>query len=628
MAAVSKIQSNITATRYSEELSPNVPDPSAVWKLVEPNSFSDFGAQTTLVARTPITDGRQRKKGVIVDLEASGGFNTDVTLTNLQDLGQGFFFADLRRKGEGVISSIDGATEKIELDHAMNMFVGSLILVANADTASNNGLKRITAVNSVFATGTYTLSANVANNDTVTIGTTVYTFKTTLTGAANEILIGGTASISIDNLIAAINAAAGEGTLYGTDTAAHTLVSAAAGAGDTMTVTALLDGPSGNSIATTEVGANSSFGAGTLTGGDADVTVAEDLTTETPTGTATVVVVGFQFASADATITATGGNFPVLGATAKNLTQLCLIPGEYLFLGGDAAATTFATAADAGFARVRSITATAITFDKTAAAFVTDAGTGKTIQVFLGRVLKNETGTNIVTRTYQIERTLGASNDTNPTELQAEYLEEAYANELAIVAAPAAKLLADMSFVASHYSTVSSGTALKAGTRPDLVDSDALNTANDITRIKLASVVDGNAVPTALFAFATDLTITINNGVTPDKALGVLGANGVSIGDFAVSGSIDAYFADVASVEAVQQNSDITIEVHYVKANAGITMDLPLIALGDARLTVEKDKSIKIPLSMEAATAAAIDPDLNHTALFIFWDYLPDVADA
>lgn len=630
MVAVSKIQSNVTGLRYSEETSPGVADPSAVWKQLEPNSYSDFGGSTTLVARTPITDGRQRKKGVIVDLEAGGGFNTDVTLTNLQDIGQGFFFANLRRKGEGVVSAVDGATETYDLDHATGFFVGSLVFAAGHDTAANDGLKRVTAVTSVQADGTYTLAGNVSNNDTVTIGTTVYTYKTVLTGAAYEVLIGGSASVTLDNLIAAINAAAGEGTLYGTGTDAHTLVTAAAGTGDTMDVTAILDGPGGNSIATTEAGANSSWGTATLTGGDASVTVAENLTTETPTGTATLVVVGFQFADGDAGIlNAGGGSLPQLTATAKDLTEFGVIPGEYLFLGGDAAAFVFDTAANSGFARVRAVAAGAITFDKTAATYVTEAAqAGETIRVFFGRVLKNEVGTLIRTRTYQLERTLGAPDDAEPTEVQAEYLEESYANELTINAQTASKLEADMTFVATDNSTVDGPTGLKAGTRPPLADADALNTANDITRIKLASVVAGDAAPAPLFVFATELTLGINNGVTPDKALGVLGACGVSLGDFVVSGNITAYFASVEAIEAVRQNGDITLEVHYVKSNSGITMDLPLIALGDARLNVEKDRSITLPLTMEAASGAQVHEDLNHTALFIFWDYLPDLADS
>lgn len=117
------------------------------------------------------------------------------------------------------------------------------------------------------ATGVLTLTANAGNAETVTIGGKVYTFQTVLTNVDGNVLIGATASASIDNLIAAINLGAGAGTTYAAATTLHPSVSASAGAGDTMDVKAKTPGAAGNSIATTETLANGSFGAATLTGG-------------------------------------------------------------------------------------------------------------------------------------------------------------------------------------------------------------------------------------------------------------------------------------------------------------------------------------------------------------------------
>lgn len=115
------------------------------------------------------------------------------------------------------------------------------------------------------ATGTLTLGDNPSNTEVVVIGTRTYTFKTVL-AAANDILIGASASATLDNLIAAINGAAGEGTTYGTDTAVHALVTAAAGAGDTMDVTAKRVGLKGNTLATTTT-ATGGWATATLEGG-------------------------------------------------------------------------------------------------------------------------------------------------------------------------------------------------------------------------------------------------------------------------------------------------------------------------------------------------------------------------
>lgn len=120
------------------------------------------------------------------------------------------------------------------------------------------------------AGGTLTASGNVSNGDTVQIGDVVYTFVDALSDPAvpYEVLVGEDASGSLDNLIAAINGAAGEGTAYGTGTEAHPQVTASAGDGDTMDVTP--DNGAGsyaNSIATLTDAANLSWGDDTLTGG-------------------------------------------------------------------------------------------------------------------------------------------------------------------------------------------------------------------------------------------------------------------------------------------------------------------------------------------------------------------------
>ena len=119
----------------------------------------------------------------------------------------------------------------------------------------------------VQATGVLTATGNFADTETVTTGSKTYQFQTSLTNVDGNVLIGASASDSLDNLIVAINLGAGAGTLYATATTANTFVTALAGAGDTMDLTAIDGGTAGNSIATTETSANASFGGATLSGG-------------------------------------------------------------------------------------------------------------------------------------------------------------------------------------------------------------------------------------------------------------------------------------------------------------------------------------------------------------------------
>jgi hypothetical protein len=168
----------------------------------------------------------------------------------------------------------------------------------------------------VAATGTLSLNSQVSNNDTVTTGTHTYTFKTALTPLADEVLIGATASDSLDNLISAINNApggAGSGTLWAAATTANGFVTAAAGAGDTMDVTAIIPGTQGNLIATTETMTDvlSIWTNGALlTGGTGDVEILliGELPTQTTAAIGTVTTLG--------TVAAYDATFGTVSATA------------------------------------------------------------------------------------------------------------------------------------------------------------------------------------------------------------------------------------------------------------------------------------------------------------------------
>lgn len=124
----------------------------------------------------------------------------------------------------------------------------------------------------VKATGAFTLTSQPANGEAVTIGSFVYTFKTTLTTASGDVKIGTTLADTQANLVAAINGDQNLiGSGYGSLTRPHPFVSASAFAANVMTVTALVGGVAGNLIATTEtVVTGGSWGAATLTGGAAD----------------------------------------------------------------------------------------------------------------------------------------------------------------------------------------------------------------------------------------------------------------------------------------------------------------------------------------------------------------------
>jgi len=119
-----------------------------------------------------------------------------------------------------------------------------------------------------YATSTLTSDAtNVAAGETVTINTTVYTFRASLTGAY-DVLIGADAAGSLSNLKDAINATqAGYGVTYGAGTIAHPTVVAFTLTATTLKVWARTLGTTPNTYPTTETSTHLSWADTTLGGG-------------------------------------------------------------------------------------------------------------------------------------------------------------------------------------------------------------------------------------------------------------------------------------------------------------------------------------------------------------------------
>lgn len=501
-----KQDSNLTGLRIAEEASLKTLPGSPVWYAQEPNSYADFGGQLKTVARNPINPSRQRQKGTITDLDASGGFNQDLTLNNLTRALQGFFFASIREKVSTVpmnsaavpFTGITASPKTYTAGSGLGGFAtGRLVLASGFSVSTNNGLKTIASKT----------------------GTTVVVVETTADEAS-------------------------------------------------------------------------------------------------PPAAGSLKTVGHSFASADLSIVMSG-SLPRVTSAAVDMTTLGLVAGEWIWLGGDGAGNTFASV-NKGLARVGAIAVGYLELDKTTWTPIADAGTGKTVQIFFGNFLKNESDpTLIIRRSYNVERTLGSDADG----VMSEYLVGAVANELTLNVPQADKVHTDLTYVALDNEQRTGLTGVKSGTRPDALGESCFNTSSDIARIRLGIVSASSPNVAALFAYATEMTLNVKNGVTPNKALGVLGGFDTSAGTFEVGGKLTAYFADVAAVAAVRANSDITIDVFLHKANAGMVWDVPLLGLGDGRLKVEQDKAITLPLEVSAAQGK-----FNSTLSFTTFPYLPNAA--
>ncbi len=513
------IDSNVVGLNFAEEgcigkLPDLVPDSGAqdgaIWYPLDPNDFEDFGGEVTTLARNPLSASRQRKKGVVTDLDASGGFGQDVTQSNLTRILQGFFFADAReRVSNHSISGLAASTvvanaavatgSKITIGGggASKFAVGQLVLLSNMVNNENNGLREVTATSGLDIT-----VSGILVNETITTG---------------KIRVVG-----------------------------------------------------------------QKFGAGVL---------------------------GIVFGVNETlTLTRSSGSFITDGYQV----------GEWIFIGGDSSGVRFANNAP-GYARVEVVAAGSLTLREPTWVPVTDNGSTKTVEVYRGTFLRNEKDQLLIKRrTYQLERTLGKDADG----VQSEILIGAVANEFSLNIEAADKLTASLSFQAITNELRSGAQGLKAGNRDNTVPvEDAFNTSSDIYQYRLFIHDPLKATPKSLYAKLLSGSITVNNNASGRKAIGHLGSFDINVGDFEVSGEIEAYFATVAAVQAIKSQADVGLNMIATKDNAGFVMDIPLCSLGGGRVQVEKDEPIMLNIESLGAENA-----FGYTIGATYFAYLPVIA--
>jgi hypothetical protein len=183
------------------------------------------------------------------------------------------------------------------------------------------------------------------------------------------------------------------------------------------------------------------------------------------------------------------------------------------------------------------------------------------------------------------------------------------------------KVTVDLSFIALDNEQRTGLEGLKAGTRPTQALEEPFNTTYDVTRTKMTIIDVTNSNPTPLFGYASEITLTINNNVSPNKAIGVLGGFDTTAGLFEIGGESSVYFSSIPALQAIRNNADVDWDVWLQHDNQALMFDIGLLTLGDGRLEVELDEPIMAPLTNEGA-----ENKFGHTLLMGIFYYLPDAA--
>lgn len=332
------------------------------------------------------------------------------------------------------------------------------------------------------------------------------------------------------------------------------------------------------------------------------------------TANVTVEVCGIRAGTSDVTVDASGN----LTSTALDFTTfgmgLTLLPGTFIWVGGDTA-HAFATAANRGYARVRAVAANLLTLDKKATTWVADAGTGKTIDIYVGRFLRNVDvdHADYVESSFQFEGAYANLQNPGPG-AEYEYSKGNYCNEMSFQLPLANKATVGLGFIGTDTPAPSTTRATNAASPLVPVQTSALSTSTDIARLGVQKYDE-----TGLTTDFKSLTLTLKNNVSAEKVLGTLGAKYLNTGLFEVDLTCQVLFTDSDVVAAVRANEQVTMAFAVRNSDGAIVGDIPSMTLGGGNRDFPANETILASLTGQAYR----DPSLGYSLGVTVFPYAP-----
>ena len=196
-----RVLTNNTVLQYAIEDTENNPanigqlPVSPTWFLLEPNSFGTIGSTITTVARDPISNDRQRRKGTITDLDSTAEAEFDLTFSHFTDFAEGFVFSRFQGVEEYNVASCD--VDSFTVASGSTLVQNTLIATKGFLNSANNGLHVVGAGSTAtdIVVGTTLIAETAPTNATLHVvgfrsaagdlDVTVTSGVITITSAAN-----------------------------------------------------------------------------------------------------------------------------------------------------------------------------------------------------------------------------------------------------------------------------------------------------------------------------------------------------------------------------------------------------------------------------------------------------------
>lgn len=300
-----------------------------------------------------------------------------------------------------------------------------------------------------------------------------------------------------------------------------------------------------------------------------------------PAAAARMKVVGFQGASGDITATATG-----LASTALDFTTLGLQVGQRVRPSSNSGGGFgFATAAlSSAWARITAIAANALTLDMLPAGWTTDAGSGKTIRVYVTDFVRNGT----TRRSLAIERSF--LDQAVPTHILQKgmvvgQLQMAWQTEQLIAGS------FDLMGLTGSQGTVANGASYDAASTGRVMSANV-----SVGRICEAGVAIASP------NYVRNLQFSINNNLRQLTAVGNVGAVDIGAGENAGSGTAETYFGSNAFLTKLLNGTPSSLTAEAAIDNQAFIVTFPRVTFTQGSPSAgQKNADVLLPLQFQSS---------------------------
>ncbi|HET9893235.1 MAG TPA: phage tail tube protein [Mycobacterium sp.] len=337
---------------------------------------------------------------------------------------------------------------------------------------------------------------------------------------------------------------------------------------------------------------------------------------ETPSGyTVTLEAAGFRGASGDIQLNASGN----LTSTVADFTTMGLVVGQAIWVGGTiGSGHDFATAAYRGFALVVAISANLLTLERRQwTVGSADTGTGKTIDIYFGRLLRTVafTDADYQEPSYNLELTYLKLQSGTTDEYV--YSNGNLVDQVDIDGTAQGLIGLTLTFLGQTIANPTTSRATYGGSAAGPLCTNRFNTVTQIPYVVLKNKADETVISDDIQTWK----LSYMNHISAQKQQGFFGTKRIVVGRRSAALTATVALTSDAAMTACANNTSLTFGAGINNPDGGLFFDVPSVVCTNAPPKFPQNSWITLDLTL----AGFRDATGNTTLRVTQFPYLPTV---